>query len=167
MFVLNDCRTDSRVLREAATLAAAGYRVTVLARTTQPYAAGAEREERDGFTIVRVPVARGPLRWALLARTPRAFAEAARRSLATAVRHPARLAALVGAGLVAVLLAPLLVLLAGGLGLLALIVGGLPPLRAVWQELQWCLQWRFAVRPWAAAAAQASPPAQIFHAHDL
>ncbi|MGZ3631371.1 MAG: glycosyltransferase [Candidatus Limnocylindrales bacterium] len=167
MFVLNDCRTDSRVLREAATLAAAGYRVTVLARTTQPYAAGAEREERDGFTIVRVPVARGPLRWALLARTPRAFAEAARRSLATAVRHPARLAALVGAGLVAVLLAPLLVLLAGGLGLLALIVGGLPPLRAVWQELQWRLQWRFAVRPWAAAAAQASPPAQIFHAHDL
>src|SRR6266542_1902532 len=69
MFVLNDCRTDARVLREASTLAAAGYAVTVMARTTDPYAAAGEREVREGFTIVRLPVARGPLRWLHLVRS--------------------------------------------------------------------------------------------------
>lgn len=51
MFVYNSCRTDARVLKEAASLAAAGHRVQVVAlldSSTEP------RKERDGFTIVRV-----------------------------------------------------------------------------------------------------------------
>ncbi len=54
MLVRNDCRTDYRVLKEAASLARAGYQVTVIGVHT--YGPG-EREERQGFTIVRVPVA--------------------------------------------------------------------------------------------------------------
>ncbi|MEW5992570.1 MAG: hypothetical protein AB1736_14670, partial [Chloroflexota bacterium] len=70
-FVLNDVRHDSRVLREAATLSAAGHPVTIVGRTVDPYAAFAERTvTAAGGPLIRVPVAGGPLRWALLARRP-------------------------------------------------------------------------------------------------
>jgi len=53
MLVRNDCRTDFRVLKEAASLARAGYTVTVIAVNTYgPF----ERELREGFEILRVPV---------------------------------------------------------------------------------------------------------------
>jgi hypothetical protein len=56
MYVFNDCRTDARVLREAASLTAAGHRVTIIARPTDPVAKAGDREDRDGFEIIRVPV---------------------------------------------------------------------------------------------------------------
>jgi len=59
MFVFNDCRTDSRVLREAGSLAAAGHDVTIVARPTDAASSVGEREERDGFTILRVPIPQG------------------------------------------------------------------------------------------------------------
>jgi glycosyltransferase involved in cell wall biosynthesis len=81
MFVYNDVRTDARVLREAATLAATGRRVTIVGRPTDPAATAVDREVRpDGVEILRVPlpsawrrpwrVAGAPLRWgaALLGR---------------------------------------------------------------------------------------------------
>ena len=51
MFVLNNCTRDSRVLKEAQTLAQNGHEVTIIALlddTSSP------RERRDGFQIVRV-----------------------------------------------------------------------------------------------------------------
>jgi len=51
MFVYNNCKHDARVLKEAKTLAKAGYDVriiAVLSDDTLPY------EERDGFRIIRV-----------------------------------------------------------------------------------------------------------------
>ena len=51
MFVLNNCRRDSRVLKEAKTLSDVGHDVRVVAvldSDTEPY------EERDGFRIIRV-----------------------------------------------------------------------------------------------------------------
>jgi glycosyltransferase involved in cell wall biosynthesis len=62
MFVLNNCKRDARVLKEARTLAEAGYDVRIIAvldETTVPY------EEKDGFRIIRVtwdPVHRRVLR---------------------------------------------------------------------------------------------------------
>jgi glycosyltransferase involved in cell wall biosynthesis len=53
MLVRNDCRTDYRVLKEAGSLARAGLEVTVVAVNTY---GPLEREERDGFRIIRVPV---------------------------------------------------------------------------------------------------------------
>jgi glycosyltransferase involved in cell wall biosynthesis len=52
MFVYNNCQHDSRVLKEAATLVQAGHQVRIVALLDDlslPY------EERDGFTIIRVP----------------------------------------------------------------------------------------------------------------
>ena len=51
MFVYNNFKNDARVLKEAKSLVAAGYSVTVVAlldKTTQPY------EEKDGIRIIRV-----------------------------------------------------------------------------------------------------------------
>ena len=59
MFVLNDMRLDSRVQREAATLAAAGYDVTVYCVMSQA-TAHAAREEADGYALVRVPMLMRP-----------------------------------------------------------------------------------------------------------
>lgn len=67
MFVLNDCRRDTRVLREAAALAAAGHVVTIVARPADPVATVGDREARDGFEIIRVPIP-GRLRRTWLAR---------------------------------------------------------------------------------------------------
>ena len=59
MFVLNDMRLDSRVHREAGTLAAAGYDVTVYAVMSQA-TAHLPSEVVDGFRIVRVPMLMRP-----------------------------------------------------------------------------------------------------------
>ncbi len=65
MFVYGDVTHDSRVLREAGSLAAAGHAVTVLARPADTTSAIGDRESRAGFDIVRVPIPgwwRGPWR---------------------------------------------------------------------------------------------------------
>jgi glycosyltransferase involved in cell wall biosynthesis len=51
MFVLNNCKRDARVLKEAKTLTDAGHDVRIIAildENTEPY------EEKDGFRIIRV-----------------------------------------------------------------------------------------------------------------
>src|ERR671933_86828 len=53
MLVRNDCRTDYRVLKEARSLARAGFAVTVVAINIY---GPLEYEQRDGVQIVRVPV---------------------------------------------------------------------------------------------------------------
>lgn len=61
MFVYNNFKHDSRVLKEAKTLAEAGYDVRVIAlldKVTEPY------EERDGFRVIRV--VKNPLHYRLL-----------------------------------------------------------------------------------------------------
>ncbi len=59
MLVRNDCRTDQRVLKEAASVARGGYAVTVVALNIY---GPAEEETRQGFRIVRVPVERARTR---------------------------------------------------------------------------------------------------------
>lgn len=54
MLVRNPCTHDQRVLREARTLAAHGYQVTIIA--VNPRGDLPPREERDGFLIIRVEV---------------------------------------------------------------------------------------------------------------
>jgi glycosyltransferase involved in cell wall biosynthesis len=168
MFVLNDCRTDARVLREAATLRAAGHRVTIMARTTDPYAASIEREARDGFEIVRVPVATGPLRWVLLARRPRSFARALFGRTSSSTRgRPQRW--ITGSVLLLVLIAvaPAILVVALVVGGAFLAVGVVPGARAIWLAFRWRLQWRFGIAPWTRGAVAAAPSGDVFHAHDL
>ena len=57
MFVFTDCTTDTRVLREAATLQEAGHRVTIMARPRDVRSSEVERETlANGVEIVRVPL---------------------------------------------------------------------------------------------------------------
>jgi glycosyltransferase involved in cell wall biosynthesis len=165
-FVLNDVRHDSRVLREAATLTAAGHPVTIVGRTVDPQAAAPERTTTAaGGPLIRVPVAGGWLRWALLARHPSRLPGAL---ASAAAGDPLRVAAgvLVSAALAipgAVAAIPIV--------LVAAAVRVIPPLDAAWRGISWRLAWRFAVLPWARAAAaagrEAAPAATIFWAHDL
>src|SRR5204862_6939323 len=55
MLVANDMRYDSRVQREAATVAAAGYQVTVYCVLSAATSARVV-ERLDGYSIVRIPV---------------------------------------------------------------------------------------------------------------
>ena len=169
MFVMNDARHDSRVLREATALRAEGYRVTIMARTSQPYAAQGSRERRpDGIEIIRVPVAGGVLRWLLLARRPRLAAHEARAWVRARFADPPvgwlRLLVVAAAGVIA---APVVALAALALGLGDTLVRRIGPLRAAWRAVGWRLQWRYAVQPWTRAAAAAAPAGDILHAHDL
>lgn len=67
MFVYGDVTHDSRVLREAGSLAAEGHRVSVLARPPEIRAQTGDREARDGFEIIGVPVPGGWRRpWRIL-----------------------------------------------------------------------------------------------------
>ena len=68
MFVINNCLHDARVLKEAKTLADAGFDVRVIAKLdkdTRPF------ERKDGFRIIRVLV----IRLSFLRRLPRIPAE--------------------------------------------------------------------------------------------
>lgn len=164
-FVLNDARHDSRVLREAVTLAAAGHVVTIVARTVDPLAAAAERSSFGGVPLVRVPVARGPLRWVLQARRPtRLAADVAELGR----RDPLRLALVTAVTVVA---AVPLAFVGAAVLLGAATVRAVPPVGSLWRGVRWRLSWHFAVLPWSRAAAEAglreAPGATIFWAHDM
>jgi glycosyltransferase involved in cell wall biosynthesis len=179
MFVFNDCRTDSRVLREARSLVEAGHAVTVIGRPKDGTSTVGEREERDGFTIVRVPIPPGYRLFRLWLRYPWrvvAWADArARRGLG---RMPGGLFDVAGAGAAVLASAPL--------GLLrapfylraryrnraeAAPSGGTAPARPARARrpspVDWLMTWRWVVGAWARDAAAAAGPADAYHGHDL
>ncbi len=164
MFVLNDCRTDARVLREAGTLADAGHSVTIIARPSNLDDQRVEREQREGFEIVRIPI---PLRWRrlawILAQTAhpkRVFEVLKARALKAPPLSLVKAAALAVAGLaVGVLLLPVAVVI-----VVARLIPAAAPLRS---GVDWLIRWRTSTDEWNRAAAAAAPAADVFHAHDL
>jgi glycosyltransferase involved in cell wall biosynthesis len=163
MFVFNDCRTDARVLREAASLAAAGHRVTIIARPTDPTATVGDREKRKGFEIVRVPV---PQRWRFYWtwlcfpwQMRRWWVGRVARALHRLPIGLVELAGLVGAALVtipwAIVRAPFHAL------------ARRRPVPPGGSNLDWLVRWRWVVIGWAERAAEAAPVADIYHGHDL
>jgi glycosyltransferase involved in cell wall biosynthesis len=58
MFVRNDVMVDARVLKEAATLRDVGHHVTIIGTTRPDTPDRIDREARDGFSIIRVPLPR-------------------------------------------------------------------------------------------------------------
>lgn len=148
MFVLNDVRWDSRVLREAGTLATAGHEVTVIGRPTDSAAVVGKRERRDGFAVLLVPIP-GRFRRGLLAvgggRGTSGSATIGRMTERPSKRS--RAARVVVRALRAAARSPVIRSLTGGLALL--------------------IRWRLGTVAWGEAAAAAAPPADIWHAHDL
>ena len=166
MFVFNDCTTDARVLREAESLAAIGHQVTIMARPRDLNATTIERERRNGFEIVRVPLPQGWKRWYVLARYPwRARGWIRFRFAYDAKRGPAGWAeALAITPVAAAWIGWMLVRAPFYLGFKLLRRGRPQPGGDV---LDWLVRWRFSIVGWARAAASAAPRADVYHGHDL
>ena len=167
MYVFNDVRTDARVLREAATLAAAGHRVTIVARHDDP--ATPFREQRSGFEIVRIAVPLWPHgAWTFLRYPWRA------RRFGGRLLRPGRRAFLVAIRRIAAGLAILAVAAIWSLVRLpiAFVAGRLGRAVAGRRDRQvdpadWLARWWWRVTPWAKLAARAVPDATVHHGHDL
>jgi glycosyltransferase involved in cell wall biosynthesis len=167
MYVANDCVSDTRVLREADALAAAGHRVTIVAR--MPASGGPEAEEHrsSGVRLVRVPGDDGPQRW--------------RRQL-TWVRYPWRARAALRdrlgrdlrRGPVSWLeLAILCALVFAAMPWIVYrfvdwrVLGDRLPAPGPGGQIDYVVAWRLAILPWAAAAAAVVPDADVHHGHDV
>jgi glycogen(starch) synthase len=163
MYVFNDCRTDARVLREAASLTAAGHRVTIIARPTDPVAKAGDREDRDGFEIIRVPVPHAwRFYWTWL-RYPWRMRRWWVGRMGRAVRQPPG-----GLIVILALLAAAVVTTAWAIIRLPFhLVSRLRPTPPGGSTLDWLIRWRWVVLGWARAAALAAPPAEVHHGHDL
>ncbi len=166
MFVFNDCTTDARVLREAGSLAVAGHQVTIMARTRDPNAGAIERERRDGFEIVRVPLPQGWKRWYSLARYPwKARGWIRFRYFYDAKRGPAGWAE-------ALVFTPATIAWLGWMLVRAPFYWAFRRARRGRAQpggdtLDWLVRWQFAIVGWARTAAAVAPEADAYHGHDL
>ncbi len=166
MFVFNDCTNDARVLREAASLVEAGHQVTIMARPRDVSSTAVERERRDGFEIVRIPLPQGWKRWYVLARYPwRARGWIRFRYAYDAKRGPKGWAE-------AVAVTPVALAWIGWMLVRAPFYLGFRWLRhgrtqAGGDTLDWLTRWRYSIVGWARAAAAAAPEADAYHGHDL
>lgn len=165
MYVFNDATNDSRVLREAAALAAAGHEVTLMARARDIEAEVEEVEEREGFTIVRVPLV-GPWRtWWRAARGWKFALKLVARTMVTEARHfPLgwlRVVALIGS-LVAVLpysiLRRSIRIVRGWLG---------RPVDRRGGNVAYVRRWVLLLGDWTSTAVARAPVADVHHGHDL
>jgi len=163
MFVLNDVRRDSRVLREARTLVEAGHQVTVMGRTPQGTRGGRDEGQLEGFRVVRLPIPHGWRFWWTWLVRPWDRWRYLRNRAVKAVRGPvARMplelaivgAMIVGTVLLTVVRAPLARL------------GRRRPSSGV-STADWLATWRWAILPWARLVAREAPDADVWHGHDL
>ncbi len=186
MFVFNDCRTDSRVLREAGSLTAAGHDVTIVARPSDATSTVGEREERDGFVILRIPIPPGHRLFRLWLRYPwRITYWAIPRARRGVRRMPGGIIDIGIAGLAVLASAPLSVV-RGPFYLLARYRNRTTAQRAAAatspgaepapvrpaptrrpSPLEWLIRWRWVITAWARAAASSAGPADVYHGHDL
>ncbi len=162
MFVYNDVTRDSRVLREAATLVAAGHRVTIMGRHG-PDEREITHQQRDGFDIVLVPIPHRWRTWVYRYRRPwRMYGLVRRRFFHHLLRGPAgwiRAVAFLGVA-VAVAIASLI-----RLPFIAISGGFNPPRHD--STIDWLIRWRYGVLGWNRAAADRAPDADVYHGHDL
>jgi len=165
MYVFNDATNDSRVLREAAALAAVGHDVTLMARARDIEADVEEVEERDGFTIVRVPLI-GPWRtWWRAARGWKFALKLVARTMLEEARHfPLgwlRVLGLVGS-LIAVLPYSIvrrsMRIVRGWLG---------HPVDRRGGNVAYVRRWVLLLGDWTTTAVARAPAADVHHGHDL
>lgn len=163
MFLYTDPSNDSRVLREAATLAAQGYRVTLVARTRPGDPDAVVRTTIAGVACILVPLPVGWRRTWTNLRTPWRTWPADARAVVRGIRRPGERAAAIGLVARRLLALPLTVVLTP-LSLPALLLPRSSPNRDL---VDWLLRWRFGTLAWNRAAAAAAPAADAYHGHDL
>jgi glycosyltransferase involved in cell wall biosynthesis len=165
MFVFNDATNDARVLREAGSLAAAGHEVTIMARPRDLAASAEEVEQRDSFSIVRVPVSPLWRVWWVVMRQPRSAPRFVAATVRTQIRRfPRGWLVLGGLALGGLLALPFVVARSGAT--LARRARGRPG-PAGGGSIEYLGRWAFTLLGWARAAARRAPPADIHHGHDL
>jgi glycosyltransferase involved in cell wall biosynthesis len=165
MFVFNDATNDARVLREAGSLAAAGHEVTIVARPRDLGAAVEEVEQRDGFTIVRVPVGALWRVWWVATRQPRSAPRFVAATARTQIRRfPSGWLVLVGLGLGGLLALPFVLARAGATA--ARRARGRPK-PSGGGNVEYLGRWAFTILGWASAAARRAPSADVHHGHDM
>ena len=174
MFVYNDATFDSRVLREAATLGAAGHEVTLMAMWRPTEGDPVQHEHRDGFEIIRVAMPHDWwVGWRRLA-NPRPQRERAAKLWRTSTRfrrHDLR-GALVGARGV-IWNSILLAVRSSWLAVQRRRATGMNRVASdpdkAWPPESgfWLASWRGSILGWAKAAAEAAPLADVYHGHDL
>jgi glycosyltransferase involved in cell wall biosynthesis len=160
MFVWNDATRDSRVLREAASLTAAGHAVTIMA--SMPAAGGLPwTEKRDGVDIRRVAT---PSDWRLIwawIRYPWRFRGRAMGALKASLRRGPT-------GLPKVLLIVLAAIVSIPWTLIRFPIHALRGRRSERRGvLDWLLSWQLGALGWARDAGRAAPMADVYHGHDL
>jgi glycosyltransferase involved in cell wall biosynthesis len=163
MFVYNDGSRDSRVLREAASLAAAGHAVTVIGRPRSADEREITRHPGDGFEIVLVPMPHAWRRWWYRARKPwhmrglitRRIRYHLGRGPIGWVRAMAYAGVAILVGIASLIRLPFIV-----------ISGGLSQTKHD-STFDWLIRWRWGVLGWARTASAAAPAADVYHGHDL
>jgi len=167
MFVFNDCTRDSRVLREAGTLAASGHDVTIYALPRDPSSTHVEVEERDGFRIERVPPPRGWRRpWAWFWHPYRTWgwvlrwsAFRIRRGIVTPPKGWLQIPVIL-VGLV--VWAPWAVIRTIGHVVGRKVLHHTGP-----GSVDFLSRWRFVISGWGEVVADRAAGADVFHGHDL
>ncbi|MCI0581392.1 MAG: glycosyltransferase [Chloroflexi bacterium] len=145
MYVLNDVTRDSRVLREAGTLAAAGHEITIMAtplagELAADGAPASEPAPPPGVAIRRIAIPKGSAWWVAAVRAPWRL-------------HP----------LAALLLLPWTLARAAWVVVVNRLLGR--PVRA--GGIDFIRRWRVEWLGWCRAAVAAAPPADVHHAHDF
>ena len=168
MYVANDASRDSRVLREADALAAAGHDVIIVARAGAGIPLPAEEQRPTGVRLVRIPRDHDSIaRWRNVQRRIgypwRARANLTRAWLGDLQAGPEGWLR-AGAKLLATLAAlPWIAYRLAGYVLL----GDRLPAAGRGGQVDYVMTWRRSVLPWANAAASIAPDADVHHGHDV
>ena len=168
MYVANDASRDTRVLREADALAAAGHDVVLVALLSDGSPQPTEERRPSGVRLVRIPRGDSLSRWRTVQRRtayPWRARGTARPRVCSWICARARPAGSAQAPrLLAMLVAlPWVAYRAVAYGLLG---DQLPGLRRHGQ-LDYVMTWRLWVYGWASVAATVAPDADVHHGHDV
>jgi glycosyltransferase involved in cell wall biosynthesis len=167
MYVAKDTSRDTRVLREADALAAAGHDVVLVALLSDGSPQPTEERRPSGVRLVRIPRGDSLSRWRTVQRRA-AYPWRARGTLARGVAVDVRSgpSGWLRAGakaLAAVVALPWIAYRVVAYGLLG---DRLPGLRRHGQ-LDYVMTWRLSVYGWARVAATVAPDADVHHGHDV
>ena len=164
MYVQNAVTFDSRVIREAASLAAAGHRVTIMGVTRSPDEPSPSTDVAGDVTTIRVAWPASSTWWVTMIVAPwrllpLSFASV-KRSLTARPRQPARAVRAAGFALASL---PWVAVRGAWVAIINKVLGR--PVRV--PGLEYIRRWRSQHLAWDRAAVAAAPPADVHHAHDM
>jgi glycosyltransferase involved in cell wall biosynthesis len=163
MYVRNDMGRDSRVIREARSLVAAGHDVTVMATPRTADEKDGTREERDGFSIVHVRVPAGRPMWTVWIDRPWKLIGRLVALGRDSLRRPALLPRVALLAAVVVVSLPWIAVRFAWLALRGRLRHD--PSQRTWPAyLGW---WDGPIRGWQRRCTALAPVADVHHAHDL